>query len=37
MVSRHLGELSRTNCVEKISIEAFKYRNIRNLLRFFQK
>ena len=25
MASRHLAEHSRTNCVEKIFIEAFKY------------
>ena len=37
MVSRHLGEHLRTNCVEKKFIEAFEYQKTRNLIKFVQK
>ena len=40
MVSRHLGEHLRTNCIEKNFIEVFKYQkytNTRNLIKFVQK
>ena len=37
MVSRHLGEHLRTNCVEKMLIEALKIKNTQNLIKFIQK
>ena len=36
MVSRHLGEHLRTNCVKKI-IEAFKYQKYMKLIEFVRK
>ena len=37
MVSRHLGEHLRTNGIEKKFIEAFKFKNTRNLIKLVEK
>ena len=37
MVSRHLGEHLRTNCVKKNSLRPLNIKNTRNLINFFQK
>ena len=37
MVSRHLGEHLRTNCVEKNGLMPLNIKNTRNLIKFVQK